>query len=157
MSVDLTQLLDMDELSLEDIDAITSTGRDKGVYKQDLIDFLSSGKLGKKYQFQGKKANSVKTGFDTAVEAISKDADLSADLKAAAAKLVVKVRKVPVPVLDDEGNQTKDAEGNDVTEEQEVVFLINQHLVNKARGVEQAPAASEANGEAPAATEDATV
>lgn len=113
----------MDELGLDEINQILSGGREKGVYKGDLVDFINTGKLGQPYQFSGKKAASVKTGFETAVDAIQKDADLSDEIKAAAKEVVVRVRK--------------DGEGDDA---QEHVFLVRMDLVKAARAGQSAEA-----------------
>lgn len=104
------------ELSLEDIEQISSGGREKGIYKSDMVDFINSGKLGIPYQFSGKKAASVKTGFESAAEAIQKDADLSDEVKEAAKQVTVRVRK--------------DGEGDDA---QEHVFLFREDLVKAAK------------------------
>ena len=81
--------------------------------------------MGQPYQFEGKKAQSVKTGFESAIESIQKDADVDDATKEAVKHLLVKVRKT--------------GEGEN---EQEHVFLIRQDLVKAAREGQNTPAAA---------------
>jgi len=90
--VDFTALAELDDLDLDQINDIMAGGREKGIYKEALLDFINSGKLGKPHKFSGKKAASVKTGFETAKEAVEKDGDLDDDVKAAAKNTVIRVR-----------------------------------------------------------------
>lgn len=132
-NLDFGALLDSDELSLDDILAIESAGSEKGIYQRDLLDFVQSGKKGVPYKFSGKNAQSVKTGFATAVDAIQKKDDVSAEDKEAVKFVEVRVRK---------GEKTTDEKGNEVVPE--YVFLINNRAVAAARGTtvptEAAPA-----------------
>ena len=117
MSADLTTLSNLDELSLEDIDAVLSGGSEKGKYVEDLLTFAESGKMGVPYQFSGKKAASVKTGMDSAKEKIAKETDKYSDeIRQAVANTDVKVRKV--------------GEGE---AQQELVFLIREDLRRAAK------------------------
>lgn len=141
-TIDFAALASGDELSIEDILAIEQAGSEKGIYQRDLLDFVHSNKLGAPYKFSGKNAQSVKTGFTGAVDALQKKEDVSAEDKAAVKEVEVRVRKT----------KSKDEAGNDV--EQEFVFLINNNLVKQARGGSAAPASDE-NGTA-GTTEDET-
>ena len=132
-NIDFDTLLQSDELSLDDILAIESAGSEKGIYQRDLLDFVHSGKLGVPYKFSGKNAQSVKMGFNSAVDAIQKKEDVSSEDKEAVKAVEVRVRK-----------GEKDAEGNQA----EYVFLINQKVVQAQRGNAQA---------APTEAEPATV
>jgi|SRR5688500_3367673 len=114
MSVDLSEFTG--DLDLDAINQILAGGREKGVYRQDALDFIASGKMGAPYQFSDKKGQSVKTGFESAVESILKDADVDDETKAAAKALIVKVRK--------------QGEGESATEH---VFLIRGDLVRAAK------------------------
>jgi hypothetical protein len=125
-SFDLTNI-DFD--NLDDIDALVNAGSEKGVYKSDMVDFINSEKMGKNYTFTGKKAQSVKTGFESAIEAIQKDDSLDENVKAAAKEVAVKVRKNPVK--NEDGTVQTDSAGNKV--EEELVFLIRQDLVREAK------------------------
>lgn len=127
-NIDFDTLLGADELSLDDILAIESAGSEKGIYQRDLLDFVHSGKLGVPYKFSGKNAQSVKMGFNSAVDAIQKKDDVSAEDKDAVKHVEIRVRK-----------GEKDAEGNQA----EYVFLINQKVVQAQRGNANATAASE--------------
>lgn len=127
--------LDFD--NLDDLDALINAGSEKGVYKNDLVDYIKSNKMGKNYTFQGKKAQSVKTGFESAIEAIQKDDKLDAETKAAALEVAVKVRKNPKK--NEAGEAVLDNEGNPV--EEELVFLIRQDLVREAKAAKQTQAA----------------
>jgi hypothetical protein len=82
----------IEELTLEQILEIEAGGREKGIYKDDLIDFVKSGRMGQPYPFQGKKAQSVKTGFTSAKEAVAKDENLDEDTKDAVANTEFRVR-----------------------------------------------------------------
>jgi len=106
------------ELDLDELDAVMSGGREKGQYKQDLLGFIESGKMAVPYKFQGKKAASVKTGFESAVDSIEKDAEIDDATKAAAKELYVKVKKV--------------GDGEDA---QELVFLVRQDIVRERKGL----------------------
>jgi hypothetical protein len=141
-TIDFDSLLASDELSLDDILAIESAGSEKGIYQRDLLDFVHSGKLGVPYKFSGKNAQSVKMGFNSAVDAIQKKDDVSAEDKEAVKAVEIRVRK---------GEKTKDENGNDV--QAEYVFLINNKVVAAKRG--NAPAQTEAPAETEA--EPATV
>jgi hypothetical protein len=121
--IDFDTLLSSDELSLDDILAIESAGSEKGIYQRDLLDFVHSGKLGVPYKFTNKNAQSVKMGFNSAVDAIQKKEDISAEDKEAVKHVEIRVRK---------GDKTKDEAGNDV--QPEYVFLINQKVVQAQRG-----------------------
>ena len=127
-NLDLSTMLDQSELSLDDILAIESAGSEKGIYQRDILDFVHSGKLGVPYKFTGKNAQSVKMGFNSAIDAIQKKDDVSSEDKEAVKAVEVRVRK-----------GEKDAEGNQA----EFVFLINQKVVQAQRG-NAAPAATEA-------------
>jgi hypothetical protein len=135
-TIDFDSLLSSDELSLDDILAIESAGSEKGIYQRDLLDFVHSAKLGVPYKFSGKNAQSVKMGFNSAVDAIQKKDDVSAEDKEAVKHVEIRVRK---------GDKTKDEDGNDV--QPEYVFLINQKVVQAQRGANSgapAEAAAEA-------------
>ena len=140
-NIDFDSLLDVDELSFDDIAAIESAGSEKGIYQRDLIAFANSGKRAIPYKFSGKNAQSVKTGFSSAVDAIQKKEDISAEDKEAVKHVEVRVRK---------GDKVKDEQGNDV--QKEYVYLINQRVV-------QAQVAAQRGEVAPAseASEPATV
>jgi len=138
-NLDFNALLDVDELSFEDIIAIESAGSEKGIYQRDLLDFVHSGKRGVPYKFSGKNAQSVKMGFNTAVDAIQKKEDVSAEDKEAVKHVEIRVRK---------GEKTTDENGNEVVPE--YVFLINQNVVSTQRGG-SAPAPAAENTEEPAA------
>jgi hypothetical protein len=114
------------DLSLDDILAIEKAGSEKGIYQRDLLDFVHSGKLGVRYNFSGKNAQSVKMGFTSAIDALQKKDDVSAEDKAAVKEVEVRVRK-----------GDKDAQGN----QDEFVFLINQAAVREERGGTPAAAA----------------
>lgn len=137
-NIDFDTLLSSDELSLEDILAIESAGSEKGIYQRDLLDFVHSGKLGVPYKFSGKNAQSVKMGFNSAVDAIQKKDDVSSEDKEAVKHVEIRVRK---------GEKTKDEQGNDV--QPEYVFLINQKVVQAQRG-NAAPAQTEETTAEPA-------
>lgn len=66
VTLDFDALANQDELSEDDVLAILAGGREKGIYDDALIDFLRAGKMGVPYRFTGKKAASVKTGFESA-------------------------------------------------------------------------------------------
>ncbi|HEY1248823.1 MAG TPA: hypothetical protein VGE97_07550 [Nitrososphaera sp.] len=116
------------DLSLDDILAIEKAGSEKGIYQRDLLDFVHSGKLGVRYNYSGKNAQSVKMGFTSAIDALQKKDDVSAEDKASVKEVEVRVRK-----------GEKDASGN----QDEYVFLINQAAVRAQRG-EQTTAAAPA-------------
>jgi hypothetical protein len=132
-SIDFTSI-DFDDL--DDINALLAGGGEKGLYLQDLKEFIATGKMGKQYPYSNKKAASVKTGFESAIEAIQKDDKVDDETKAAALEVAVKVRKTPKK--DEEGNPVLDGAGNAVNDE--LVFLIRQDLV-RAKKAEQAQAA----------------
>jgi len=138
-TVDFSQLTQNDELSLDDILAIEQAGSEKGIYQRDLLDFIHSEKLGVPYNFTGKNAQSVKMGFTSAVDALQKRDDVSAEDKATAKLVEVRVRKTE-----------KDAAGN----QDEFVFLINQQAVQARKGGSEsttaAPVASESEQAEPA-------
>lgn len=136
-TIDFDTLLSSDELSLDDILAIESAGSEKGIYQRDLLDFVHSGKLGVPYKFSGKNAQSVKMGFNSAIDGIQKKDDVSAEDKEAVKHVEIRVRK---------GDKVKDESGNET--QPEYVFLINQKVVQAQRGGGQA---------APAEAETATV
>lgn len=115
-SINFTELAGQDELDLDDIEAVLAGGSEKGKYKEDVIQFAMSNKLGVPYQFSGKKAASVKTGLESAKEAVGKDEKIEDDVKAAVANTVVRVRKV--------------GEGDAA---QELVFLIREDLRRAAK------------------------
>lgn len=89
----------IEELTLEQILEIEAGGREKGIYKDDLIDFAKSGKMGQPYPFQGKKAQSVKTGFVTAKTQVEKDESLDAEVKEAVANTEFRVRNDKVYLI----------------------------------------------------------
>jgi len=82
----------IEELSLEEILEIEAGGREKGIYKDDLVDYAKSGRMGQTYPFSGKKAQSVKTGFTSAKEAVAKDENLDQEIKDAVANTEFRVR-----------------------------------------------------------------
>jgi hypothetical protein len=135
-NIDFDTLLQSDELSLDDILAIESAGSEKGIYQRDLLDFVHSGKRGVPYKFSGKNAQSVKMGFNSAVDAIQKKEDISSEDKEAVKHVEIRVRK---------GDKVKDENGNET--QVEYVFLINQQAVQAQRGN---GGAAEAPAEAPA-------
>lgn len=112
-SVDYSQFADVDELDLDAIDQIMAGGSEKGKYEEDVVAFATSGKLGVPYPFSGKKAQSVKTGLESAKDTVAKNDKNKYDdeTKAAVANIAVRVRKV--------------GEGDDA---QELVFLIREDL-----------------------------
>lgn len=118
-AIDFDSLAGSDELSLEDILAIEQAGSEKGIYQRDMLDFVHSGKVGVPYNFTGKNAQSVKMGFSSAVDAIAKREDVSAEDKEAVKSVEVRVRKGPK------------VEGQD---QKEYVFLINQKVVAEKKG-----------------------
>jgi hypothetical protein len=137
MSTTIAELMSVDELDLDAIDAVTAGGSEKGLYEQKAIEFLESGKLGVPYAFSGKLGNSVKTGFETAFAKIAKNehkegeaAPYSAELAEMAKSVEIKVRKLEGTWVDDK-NKTRDNEG---------VFLINQALVREAKRQREATA-----------------
>jgi hypothetical protein len=89
----------IEELTLEQILEIEAGGREKGIYKDDLLDFAKSGRMGQPYPFQGKKAQSVKTGFVSAKEAVAKDENVDEELKAAVAATEFRVRNDAVYLI----------------------------------------------------------
>lgn len=128
-AIDFDMLAGSDELSLDDILAIEQAGSEKGIYQRDLLDFVHSGKIGVPYTFSNKNAQSVKMGFSSAVDAIAKRDDVSAEDKDAVKQVEVRVRKGPK------------TEGED---QKEYVFLINQKAVAQAKGNSTQPVAAEA-------------
>jgi hypothetical protein len=82
----------IEDLTLEQIDEIEAGGREKGIYKEDLVEFAMLNKLGQTYPFQGKKAQSVKTGFTSAKDAVAKDENLDEEVKSAVANTEFRVR-----------------------------------------------------------------
>lgn len=125
-SIDFSQL--SGDLDLSEIDQIVAGGKEKGVYNDDLYDFLNSGKLGQPYPYSGKKAQSVKTGFESAIKNFSEEhKDASEDLKEAAKQVQVLIRRNK----GEDGKPTGD----------EFVFLLNQAAVKAARQAAQTQAA----------------
>jgi len=132
-NVDFT---DIDFDDLDDINALLAGGGEKGVYKQEMLDYIATGKMGKQYPYSNKKAASVKTGFESAIEAIQKDEKVDDDTKKAASEVAVKVRKSPRK--NEDGSPVLNADNEPVFDE--LVFLIRQDLV-RARKAEQSQAA----------------
>lgn len=122
-TIDFDAMMESGELSLDDLLAIDSAGSEKGIYQRDLLDFVHSGKRGVPYKFSGKNAQSVKTGFTSAVDAIQKKEDVSAEDKEAVKHVEVRVRK---------GDKVKDEQGNET--QKEYVFLMNTRVVAEQRG-----------------------
>src|SRR4051812_9108803 len=65
-TLDFAALAEQDELSDDDVLAILAGGREKGIYDDAIVEFVRGGKIGVPYKFTGKKAASVKTGFESA-------------------------------------------------------------------------------------------
>jgi len=129
-SIDFDSLSGLDELSLDDILTIEQAGSEKGIYQRDLLDFVHSQKVGVPYNFTNKNAQSVKMGFSSAVDAIQKRDDVSAEDKENVKSVEVRVRKGPK------------VEGED---QKEYVFLINQKVVAEKKGnTAAAPVGAEA-------------
>jgi hypothetical protein len=101
--VDWDALSEKDELSEEDYLAIMAGGREKGIYDDELLDYIRSNKLGKPYKFSGKKAMSVKTGFESAKgrlkEGKSTAANVTEDEQAIADYVEVRIRGEKVFLL----------------------------------------------------------
>lgn len=108
--------LSTEELTLDEINEISAGSRQKGVYDEDLLEFVRSAKLGVPYTFQGKKGNSVKTGFEQAVERMQKNPEATEEDKEAARNVQIVVRA------------TKAEDGT----ETEKVFLIRKDLAKAA-------------------------
>lgn len=89
----------LEELTLDQILEIEAGGREKGIYKEDLIEFAQSGKMGQPYPFTGKKAQSVKTGFVSAREAVEKDESVDDETKEAVKNTEVRVRNDAVYLI----------------------------------------------------------
>lgn len=127
----VAEYMNVDELDLDAIEAVTAGGSEKGLYEQKAVEFLESGKLGVPYAFSNKLGNSVKTGFETAFGKIAKNevdektgqAPYSEELATMAKDIDIKVRKLEGTWQDDKG-KTRDNEG---------VFLINNSLVREAK------------------------
>lgn len=66
VTLDFDALSAKDELDDDDVLAILAGGREKGIYDDALVDFVRANKIGVPYRFSGKKAASVKTGFESA-------------------------------------------------------------------------------------------
>ncbi len=115
-TIDITSIDFGDELTLDEINAVSAGGSEKGKYKRDLVDFIESNKMGQRYQFDGVKAQSVKTGFESAVDAILKDEKATDEQKDAARNVSVKVRK--------------SGEGDAAVE---AVFLLREDLIREAK------------------------
>jgi hypothetical protein len=103
----------VEDLDLDQINEIMAAGREKGIYKDDMVEFAQANKLGQTYPFQGKKAQSVKTGFESAKEAIAKDENLDEDVKTAVANTVIRVRNDAVYLIrNDLVKQAKQAQAS---------------------------------------------
>jgi hypothetical protein len=135
----MSNTLDFENLdfeNLDDINALLAGGGEKGRYREDMLDFIASGKMGTSYPYSGKKAQSVKTGFESAIEAIQKDTEQTEEVKNAAKEVAVKVRKSPKK--NEDGTPVLNADNTPAFDE--LVFLIRTDLV-RARKAEQAQAA----------------
>jgi hypothetical protein len=94
------------EISDADLDAAIAGSRQRGLYDENYIAFVDSGKRGVEVNLAegdhaGKKAQSVKTGYESAIERIKsgKIVDASDEVKEAAANTKVLMKNERVFLL----------------------------------------------------------